>query len=201
MSNVSKSNIRFTTIALLVSLELVLGFTPLGFIAIPPVSITTMHIPVIISAIILGPSAGAIVGLSFGLISLFKACTGASLSPINLLFSPFASGAPLYSIIMCIVPRILLGIIPAYINKFLSSFMSNKPIPAAISAGIGSLCHTIMVLGCMAIFFKAIALKEILITILSLNGSVEILAAVIIVPAIALPVKKYVFSRGNLIAS
>lgn len=200
-SNVSNRNIRFTTVALLVSLELVLGFTPLGFIAIPPVSITTMHIPVIITALILGPSEGAIVGLTFGLISLFKASTGASASVTGLLFSPFASGAPLYSIIMCLIPRVLLGIIPAYVNRLLSKFIKATPLSAAISAGVASICHTIMVLGCMVIFFNAFAFKEILITILSLNGSVEILAAVVVVPAIALPVKKYVISRGNLIAS
>lgn len=199
MSNVSKSTLRFTTLALLVSLELVLGFTPLGFIAIPPVSITTMHIPVIICSIMLGPVSGGILGLTFGLISMFKAITGAALSPVSLLFSPFASGAPLLSMIMCIVPRVLLGIIPAYVNKFLRLHIKIDPITVAISAGIASICHTILVLGCMAIFFKALVLKEIFITIISLNGTVEILAAVMVVPAIALPLRKYVISSGNLL--
>lgn len=201
MKNDSKSNTRFTTLALLVSIELALGLTPLGFLAIPPVSITTMHIPVIIGAIILGPTAGGVLGLAFGLISMYSAITGPSLSPVNLLFSPFASGAPLYSIIMCVVPRMLLGIIPAYIDKLLRKLINNQPITAAISAGIATVCHTILVLGCMAVFFKALVIKEIFITIISLNGTVEILAAVIIVPAIALPLKKYVISRGKLAIS
>lgn len=201
MSNVSKSNIRFTTLALLVAIELLLGFTPLGFIAIPPVSITTMHIPVIISSIILGPLSGGVIGLTFGLVSLLTSMTRAGLSPVSLLFSPFASGAPIYSIIMCIVPRVLLGVIPAYIHKLLFTFIKNRPITVAISAGISTMCHTVMVLGCMSIFFKALVLKEVFLTIISLNGTVEILAAVIVVPAVALPVRKYVVSRGNLITS
>lgn len=201
MSNVSKNHVRFTTLALLVSLELVLGFTPLGFIAIPPVSITTMHIPVIIGALMLGPVSGGILGLTFGLISMYSAITGAALSPTSLLFSPFASGAPIYSIIMCLVPRILLGIIPAYVNKLLSIFIKHQPITIAISAGIASICHTILVLGCMAFFFKALVIKQIFITILSLNGSIEIFAAVVVVPAVVLPLKKYVLSRGNVLAS
>ena len=191
MKNDSKSNTRFTTLALLVSIELVLGLTPLGFLAIPPVSITTMHIPVIIGAIILGPTAGGVLGLAFGLISMYSAITGPSLSPVNLLFSPFAS----------VVPRMLLGIIPAYIDKLLRKLINNQPFTAAISAGIATVCHTILVLGCMAVFFKALVIKEIFITIISLNGTVEILAAVIIVPAIALPLKKYVISRGKLAIS
>lgn len=200
MSNVSKKHVRFTTLALLISIEFILGFTPLGFIAIPPVAITTMHIPVIITSIILGPLCGGILGLSFGFISLFKAITGVALSPINLLFSPFTSGAPLYSIIMCLVPRFLLGIIPAYIYKFLSTTIKNHSITIGISAAIGTICHTVLVLGCMSIFFKAMVLKEVFLTIISLNGSVEILAAVIVVPAVALPVKKYVISHGNFIS-
>ena len=198
MKKVLKSNVRFTTLAMLVSIELVLGVTPLGFIAIPPVSITTMHIPVIIGAIMLGPFAGGVLGLTFGLISMYLAITNPGLSPINLLFSPFASGAPLYSIIMCIVPRVLLGIIPAYIHQFLNHFIKIQSIIIAISAGIGTICHTILVLGCMAVFFKALVLKEILITIISLNGCIEILAGVLIVPSIALPLRKYVILKGNL---
>ncbi|MBP3887729.1 MAG: ECF transporter S component [Cellulosilyticum sp.] len=201
MLNVSKSNIRFTTLALLVAIELLLGFTPLGFIAIPPVSITTMHIPVIISSIILGPLFGSVIGLTFGLVSLFSAITSAALSPVSLLFSPFASGAPLYSIIMCIVPRVLLGIIPAYVYKLLSNFIKVRTISIGISAAIATVCHTIMVLGCMSAFFKALVLKEVFLTIISLNGTVEILAAVIVVPAVALPVRKYIISRGTLITS
>jgi len=76
MSNVSQRNIRFTTLSLLVSLLLILAYTPLGFINIPPVSITTMHIPVIIGSIMLGPIYGAILGFSFDLISLIKASIG-----------------------------------------------------------------------------------------------------------------------------
>ena len=66
---------RLTQLSLLIALLAVLGFTPLGFIMIPPVSITLMHIPVIIGAILLGPLDGAILGGVFGCISLFKAVT------------------------------------------------------------------------------------------------------------------------------
>ncbi len=44
-----------------------LGYIPLGFM-----NATTVHIPVIIGAIILGPKYGAFLGLTFGLTSLWK---------------------------------------------------------------------------------------------------------------------------------
>lgn len=189
MSNVSPRNIRFATLSLLVSLLLILGFTPLGFISIPPVSITTMHIPVIIGSIILGPIYGGITGLVFGLISLLKAITGPA-GPVDLLFSPFASGSPLYSLIMCIGPRVILGILPGLLSDLLYKRMKNKSLGIAISAGLATACHTIMVLGCLSIFFKALPIKEVFLTIISLNGSLEILSAVLIVPAVAIPLKK-----------
>ena len=198
MSNVSQKNIRFTTLSLLVSLLLILAYSPLGFINIPPVSITTMHIPVIIGSIMLGPIYGAILGLAFGLISLIKASMGA-VGAVNILFSPFASGAPLYSIIMCIVPRVLLGIIPACLNNTLSKFIKKNTLTTAISSGIATLCHTILVLGCMYFFFSGLPFKEIFLTIISLNGSLELLAAIVIAPSIALPLKKlFILSKEEI---
>lgn len=189
MSNVTQRNVCFITLSLLVSLLLILAYTPLGFINIPPVSITTMHIPVIIGSIMLGPVYGGILGFAFGMISLVKASTGA-VGAVNILFSPFASGEPFYSIIMCLVPRILLGIIPACMNSLLGKLLKQHSITIAISAGIATLCHTCLVLGCLNIFFNALLLKQIFLTILSINGSLELLAAIVIVPAVAIPLEK-----------
>lgn len=201
MSDVSKSYTRFTTLALLIAIELLLGYTPLGFIPLPFASITTMHIPVIITSIILGPLYGSTLGLTFGLISLFKAISNPGLSFLSGLLSPFTSGAPIYSIIICLAPRILLGIIPFYTYKALSKFIKNRPIPMAISAGFSTICHTIMVLGGVSCFFNRLPLKEAFLAIISINGSCEILAAVIIVPAVSIPVRKFLVTRNTLTVS
>ena len=160
MSNVSKKQVRFTTLSLLVTLLLILGFTPLGFIAVPPVAITLLHVPIIIGALLLGPVDGMILGFIFGLISMFKATT-ASASPVDMLFSPVLSGAPLFSILLCIVPRVILGAVGPLVNKFLLRFTKNRAVTVAISSGIATLCHTFLVLGLMNAFFSAISLKEI----------------------------------------
>ena len=46
-------------LAILIALLAVLTFTPIGFIMVPPVSITLMHIPVIVGAMLMGPKQGA----------------------------------------------------------------------------------------------------------------------------------------------
>ena len=57
--------------------SVVLSMTPIGYIPIPRLGIdaTTMHIPVIIGAILGGPMVGTIVGLIFGVSSFLRAAT------------------------------------------------------------------------------------------------------------------------------
>lgn len=70
MSQTTRKTARLVQYALLMALLAVLGFTPLGFIMVPPVSITILHIPVILGAVLFGPGCGALLGFEFGLISM-----------------------------------------------------------------------------------------------------------------------------------
>ena len=65
MSNSTAKIQKMVLLAMLIALQAILAFTPIGFIMIPPmISITLMHIPVIIGAVILGGIFEGIVGLS-----------------------------------------------------------------------------------------------------------------------------------------
>ena len=63
--------------AMLSAITAVLTFTPIGMIPLPPplLSVTTVHIPVIVAALAEGPLVGLLVGLVFGLCSLIRAFT------------------------------------------------------------------------------------------------------------------------------
>lgn len=179
---------RLTQLSLLVALLAVLGFTPIGFIMIPPVSITLMHIPVIIGAILLGPLDGAILGGVFGCISLFKAVTTPGGS-VDLLFSPAASGAPLASLVMCLVPRILLGVIAALVYRAFKNTKVRPELGIGAAAAVATISHTVMVLGCLWLFFQALPLKEVFLTIIGVNGLCELAAAVILSVFVCRPVQ------------
>ena len=64
-----------------------LGYIPLGFM-----NAATLHIPVIIGAILLGPKYGAFLGLTFGLTSLWK--NTSMPNPTSFVFSPFVTMGP-----------------------------------------------------------------------------------------------------------
>ena len=95
-----------TLIGVLGAISIVLGLSPLGFIPIGPTRATIMHVPVIIGAIVEGPVVGAMVGLIFGLFSLFQNIT-------NPTIVSFAFLNPLVSVF----PRVLIGITSYYTYK------------------------------------------------------------------------------------
>jgi len=131
---------QLTVIGLLSSISILLSVTPLGYIPIPPISPTIMHVPVIIGAIIEGPLVGATIGAIFGLTSLIRSFTVPS--PINFIF---------WNPIISVGVRILIGVVSGYVYRALK----NRKGSVAVTAVLGSLTNTIGVLGLAYIFYFA----------------------------------------------
>jgi len=72
----------FLAILILLASVPFLGFIPLGII-----NATTLHIPVIIASIVLGPKLGAFLGGAFGIISMIRSTV--IVTPLSFAFSPF----------------------------------------------------------------------------------------------------------------
>ena len=179
MSRTTNKTRALVQLSLLIALEAVMAFTPLGFIMIPPISITILHIPVIIGAIQMGTACGGIL----------KATFFAS-SPADLLFSPFHSGQPVQSLVMCVLPRILLGVFAALLYRLFKRMTGDIPA-LAVSSILATLLHSVMVLGSMWLFFNAMPLRDVFITIASLNCIVEIIAAGVLAAAVSKPIMGY----------
>lgn len=103
MKNTKLDNKKLVTASVLGAITIVLGLTPLGLIPLGIINATTMHIPVIIAAIVEGPLVGALVGLIFGISSLANAFLRPG--PISFVF---------YNPLISILPRILIGITSYY---------------------------------------------------------------------------------------
>jgi uncharacterized membrane protein len=117
------------------AITVLLGVTHWGFIPwFGGISLTIMHVPVIIAAVLEGPVVGAGVGLIFGIFSMIQAAIAPS-SPADVWFT---------NPILAVLPRLFIGPV-AYLvwNAF-----KNIPVLGLIAAGIaGSLTNTILVLG------------------------------------------------------
>lgn len=151
-SNSKISTKHLVSLSLFTAIVFILGMTPLGFLPIGIFKVVTVHVPVIIGSILLGPKSGAFLGFIFGLTSFITAHM--NLGPIAYLFSPFLSGS-LFSLVVCFVPRILVGIVPYYIYNGIKSITKNKDELALSLAGIvGSFTNTVFVMGFTYILFK-----------------------------------------------
>lgn len=185
---------QMVQLALLAAILVILTVTNLGFINYGVVSITILHIPVIIGSILLGAKNGGILGLIFGIISMVNA-TVRGVTPVDIMFSPFVSGVPLQSVVLCIIPRIILGIIPAVLFEQLHKVMKKSSVSIAVSAAISTIIHTVLVLGCLYfLFFGNMSfgeiIKSIFLTVIGINGLIETGAAAIIAGAVCIPLRQ-----------
>ncbi|MCC8140321.1 MAG: ECF transporter S component [Lachnospiraceae bacterium] len=146
MKNSNSSKTLFMVeLALMIAIIFIMAFTPLGYLKTPGLSITFLTVPVAVGAIILGPKAGAICGLAFGITSLIQ-CFGLSAFGTMLL-----SINPLGTAFTCIVPRVLEGWLCGLIFKALHRFMKN---PAYFIASLACpLLNTLLYMSSLVFFF------------------------------------------------
>lgn len=142
-------------VALFAAIILIMAFTPMiGYIPLGFTRATIIHVPVIIASIMLGPKKGAFLGFLFGLTSLINNTLNPTVT--SFVFTPFfmlGNTEPSWlSLIVCFVPRILVGVIPYYVRKL------TRKLPDIISypfAGLlGSLTNTVLVMNLIYLLFK-----------------------------------------------
>ncbi len=146
----TKPNTRYmATLAMFCGVLLVMGVTGIGFIPLPVIKATTMHIPVILGAILLGPGAGAVLGGLFGLCSIWVNTTSPGL--LAFAFSPFMTqeGLPgvLKSLWIALGCRILLGVIAGWLWKLMKKIVRQDYVALPVTAVVATVCHTILVMG------------------------------------------------------
>jgi uncharacterized membrane protein len=117
----------------------ILGITKWGFLPwFGGVSITIMHVPVIIGAILEGPVVGLVIGLIFGLFSMLQAAIAPN-GPTDIWFT---------NPLLAVLPRLFIGPVSFLVWKLLKRL----PIVGLITAGIiGSLTNTVLVLGMIGV--------------------------------------------------
>lgn len=180
------------------ALSILLSFTPLGYIQLGgAITITLMHIPVILVTVIAGLIPGIAVGLVFGLSSLIRTVmSGAAAGPFFL--NPLVS----------VVPRLLFPVAVRAIFLLLNAIPRlPKVISASFAAAAGTFIHTVLVMGAIFLFYQDIflgiirgaieklgfnpeelsdgkAFLAVIATTMLTNGFLEILAAVIFTAAV-----------------
>ncbi|PKL01019.1 MAG: hypothetical protein CVV56_04220 [Tenericutes bacterium HGW-Tenericutes-1] len=135
----NKRKVReMTLLAMFIAIIIVMGFVPyLGYITVVGTSVTLIHIPVLIGAVIMGRKGGIILGLTFGLTSFFRALTSVGLDYIFIF--PWVS----------ILPRFIFGLIIYDVYQFFLKLFKGRLLAMVVSFGLLTLIHTLMVLPLM----------------------------------------------------
>lgn len=136
-------------LAMLCGILLVMGMTGIGFIPFPVIKATTMHIPVILGAILLGPKAGAVLGGLFGLCSVWVNTTTPGL--LSFAFSPFMSTEGLTgvakSLWISIGCRVLFGTLSGWLWQIIKKLFKQDYLALPVTAAVSAICHTFLVMG------------------------------------------------------
>ena len=136
-------------LAMLCGVLLVMGMTGIGFIPLPVIKATTMHIPVILGAVLLGPGAGAVLGAVFGACSLWANTVTPGL--LSFAFSPFLSTEGLIGVIkslwIAMGCRIAFGLGSGILWKIFKKILKLDYIALPACAAIASIFHTLLVMG------------------------------------------------------
>ena len=198
MSRSKKRIQQLTLAAFFVAIEVIMAVTPIGFIPVGAINITTMHLPVILAGIVLGPIYGAMMGFVFGMTSMLRATFIPGIT--SFCFSPFITvggiSGNFWSAFIALVPRMTLGCLSFYIYRAVRKLKKSRITAAAVSAGLNTLIHTLFVMGSIWLFFgeayasaAGIGVGAVIVTVLTSNGILEILLASIVIPALVKALK------------
>ena len=172
MSTVRSSTVRLCCMAVLAALIVLMTLTGIGYIPLGPLKLTLLALPVAIGGAVLGPTAGLILGTIFGLTSFFTCFGMDALGTVLLGIRPWAMA------VVCIVPRMLAGYLPALLAKWLRRRWSPAPA-AAVSCGLTAGLNTLLFLSSLWLLFGKELASDPQVTTL-LGGSVGTFAAVLI---------------------
>ncbi len=124
------------------AITIMLGVTPFGFIPLGIFSVTTIHIPVIIAAILEGPIVGGLVGLIFGLTSLIQHLTAPK--PISFIF---------WNPMISVFPRVMIGVLSYFFFVLVLKATKKERITYMLTGAFGTFVNTFLVLGGAYVFY------------------------------------------------
>src|SRR5690554_5088501 len=137
-------NVKEITInAMFIAIIAIMALIPnLGIITVGPISITILHVPVIVAGIAFGMKSALISSAAFGFSTMFVAMTRA-VTPVDVLFA---------NPILSVLPRIAFGLMIVFIFNLVKNIKFNENITIGITAFVSTIFHAIFVLGILYFF-------------------------------------------------
>lgn len=181
----NKTIARITLNAFIIALIATMSFIPnVGYIGIGKISFTTLHIIVLLFAILFGTREGAIAGLAFGLFSLLKAVTMPAAPLDDLFINPLVS----------VLPRLIFGLAAGLLFDWIRTIKKSRALRNTlvfISLPVLTLLHSFLTLSMLWVCYHndprlaADGYWILLGGIFTLNGLIETASALVLTPLLA----------------
>ncbi len=208
MKRKSMDTRKLVTLALMTAIIILLANTPLGMIQLPIIKATTVHIPVILGAIILGPLCGLFLGGVFGICSMISNTMAPTL--LSFAFSPFlAKDVPgvFKAIWISVGCRMMIGLVSGLVWKLLNRKTGGEFWKLPLTGFIGSMTNTVLVMGSIYILLasqyaeaRQVAVDAVwglILGTVTASGIPEAIAAAILVLAIGQALLISIRKRGG----
>lgn len=144
----TKPTLKLVQTALMMGIIIVMAFTPLGYLNLPGLSITFLTVPVAIAAIVIGPTAGFVCGITFGITSFSIGMMGTnpfSATLLNINFVGF--------FITTIVTRALVGLFTGLFYRLLCKVKANKNLSVILASLSCPLLNTLLFMSSLVAFY------------------------------------------------
>ena len=155
--NNKTTNVRYLAqLALLAAIEVVMKLMGLGSVPVGPLYMSFLTVPIAVGAMTMGPTAGAILGGVFGLVSMKDAITG-----VSAMTSVFFQISPINTFVLCVVMRVLMGWCVGLLFRVLRRVDRKKSWSYFVGAMSAPLLNTIFFMGYIVlVFYKTDYIQE-----------------------------------------
>ena len=194
-----RKNLFLAQISILSALIIIMTFVPyLGYISYGALSITLIHIPVIVGACLLGVKGGAALGAVWGISCIIKAVT-APPSPLE--------GIIFRNPLIALIPRVLMGMAAGLIMHLIEK--KSKTLGAVLAGVAACLTNTVLVMGGIYLIYgekygDALNISSIsfggltnyILAAFGINAVIEIATAIIITVPVVNAVSKRLIGKN-----
>ena len=143
-SSAMKRNLELAQLGMLSALIVIMTFVPyIGYISIGALSITLLHIPLIIGACVLGVKGGVVLGAVWGITCIIKAAT-----------SPVAITDPLFTNpLVSLLPRVIAGLVAGLVFSLIAKKLKKYHLASILGSISACLTNTVLVMGSLYLVY------------------------------------------------
>ncbi len=138
---------ELTILGMFIAIELVMYLMGLGKVPFGVFNLSFLSIPVAMGAVLIGPLEGGMLGLVFGMTSLYSAMTGVG-GLTTILYNAY----PLHGIILCVGMRTLMGAVTGFVFRGVRKIDKTRTVCYYVGAIAAPLLNTLFFMGYICLF-------------------------------------------------